>query len=209
MPLELPEERLLNLIKGKNKKKPEEKHLHHIPGASPSISRVATTALGKIRHSKVEALRVTNKYLLGLLFLTLCYSGYVFFFSVQDRMPVLQENHSKTVLGKEDKSSLKDLARPKMGDYAGYAPVFGSKQLFKTGENAPSEDVVQSASIAGKFNLVGIMPGANPQAIIEDRETGKTYYLYKGASFDGGVVQEIGNGRVVLDYKGEKINLVL
>lgn len=204
---ELPEERLLNLIKGKIKKKPEDKPLTPPVTASSGVAR-ATKVFGRIRHSRVEFLKTVNKYLGGILIAAALYSIYVFFFSSEPGAFFMEAGPETGSVASSQAASQTDL-QPQEGDYASYEAILGSKQLFHAGENDRAEEVIQSASIAGKFTLVGIMPGVNPQAIIEDKETGKTYYLYKGTSFDGGVVQEIGSGRVVLDCKGEKINLVL
>ena len=60
-----------------------------------------------------------------------------------------------------------------------------------------------------QVGLVGIVAGDNPQAIIEDKKAQKTYYLNKGQSFNGYVVEEILENKVVLDYEGKKISLFL
>ena len=209
MRAEIPEERLLNLIKNKNRKKPEEKSVAQPAGASFGFTRAVITFLQKIRTSRLGFLRVLNRCLAVLLVATVGYSVYVFFFAPEYGTVIFPETQEqKAAVGPAGKSG-DYFIRPKLGDHAAYSSVIGSRQIFKGGEEAPPPEVVQSANIAGRFTLVGIMPGENPQAIIEDKETGKTYYLYKGTSFDGGIVQEIGSGRVVLECKGEKINLVL
>jgi hypothetical protein len=94
-------------------------------------------------------------------------------------------------------------------DYSAYSQTIGSKKLFFSEIVSAVADVGQSSALSDRFSLVGIITGDNPQAVIEDKKAGKTYYLYKGASFDGTIVEDIGSGRVILDCKGERISLVL
>ena len=46
--------------------------------------------------------------------------------------------------------------------------------------------------------LVGILPGASPQAILENTKTQRTFYLSSGESSDGVQVEEIGGDSVTL-----------
>jgi len=61
--------------------------------------------------------------------------------------------------------------------------------------------------IKAKFNLIGIMTGDNNQAIIEDKTLQKTLFLYKGDKVGDCTVEDIKNNTVILDCKGEKIEL--
>ena len=55
--------------------------------------------------------------------------------------------------------------------------------------------------------LLGIITGDEDQAVIEDKSGEKSYFLYKGDSFKNFTVYDIKESRVILDYKGEKIEL--
>jgi len=206
---ELPEERLLNLIKGKNRGRSVERSMDlpaKIPNASaPDIMKV----LSKIMSSKSELLKTANRYLLAVLIAVFAYAAYAIFSPAWQVSPVVQETSGRTAAPIGGALPNGHLLRPKLGDYPAYAAVISSRSLFKT-ESAPAAPAVnQSASLLGKFNLVGIMPGDRSQAIIEDKQTMKTYYLFKGDSFDGAIVEDIGDGRVVLESGGERVNLVL
>lgn len=68
---------------------------------------------------------------------------------------------------------------------------------------------ISREEILGNLNLLGIITGDNNQAIVEDKTLKKTYFLYKGDSF-GELelkVYDIKDSLVILDYKGEKIEL--
>lgn len=66
---------------------------------------------------------------------------------------------------------------------------------------------VPKKEIAKDLNLLGIITGATDQAIIENSQTSKTFFLYKGDRFLGFTVYDIKESKVILDYKGEKVEL--
>jgi len=68
-----------------------------------------------------------------------------------------------------------------------------------------------SASLlASRLTLLGIIAGNPGQAIIEDSQTKKTYFVSPGQAVVGGaVVDQVQDKRVILDVQGEKIDLTL
>jgi type II secretory pathway component PulC len=59
-----------------------------------------------------------------------------------------------------------------------------------------------------KNNGVGIAWSNDPDAMIEDTKTHRTFFLKKGQTIDEEIkVQAIFKDRVVLSYKGEEIEL--
>jgi cell division protein FtsL len=82
------------------------------------------------------------------------------------------------------------------------------------GEMADDEDIdkvvkedVPKKDIAKDLTLLGIIEGEVNQAIIEDKEAKKTFFLYKGDTLGEFKIYDIKEGSVTLDYKGEKIEL--
>ena len=65
----------------------------------------------------------------------------------------------------------------------------------------PKEDLVKN------LNLLGIITGKENQAIVEDKKSKKTMFLYKGDSLGEFTVYDIKEKGIVLDYNGEKIEL--
>jgi len=64
--------------------------------------------------------------------------------------------------------------------------------------------------LASRLTLLGIIAGTPGQAIIEDSQTKKTYFVSPGqAVVDGAVVDQVLDSRVILDFQGEKIELTL
>lgn len=94
--------------------------------------------------------------------------------------------------------------------YEEYLAGIQGRQIF-------SASTVYSQSSAGgvsgelvkDINLVGIISGDNPQAIIEDKKAQKTYYLFRGQFAGEFQVDDIQEGKVILNYKGQKFELYL
>ena len=64
--------------------------------------------------------------------------------------------------------------------------------------------------LASRLTLMGIVSGNPAQAIIEDSQTQKTYFVTTGqAVVEGAVLEQVLDNRVVLDLGGEKIELTL
>ena len=73
--------------------------------------------------------------------------------------------------------------------------------------SAPSATAKQ---LADRLTLTGIIAGDQPQAIIEDAQTKKTFMVTPGQPvIDGAVLERVLDTRVVLDLNGEKIELTL
>ena len=88
---------------------------------------------------------------------------------------------------------------------SGAAEASGASEPGPT--RAPSE---RANELAGRLNLLGIMAGESPQAIIEDRQTQKSYFVSAGqVVVEGAVVRQILDNRVILDLQGEIIELSL
>ncbi len=64
--------------------------------------------------------------------------------------------------------------------------------------------------LASRLTLMGVMAGNPSQAIIEDSQTKKSYFVSPGQPVvDGAVVDQVLDNRVILDLEGEKIELTL
>ena len=59
------------------------------------------------------------------------------------------------------------------------------------------------------LNLLGIVSGDAPQAVIEDKKNQQTYYLTKGQFIDEMQVCDIQENKVILEYKGKHAELHL
>lgn len=59
------------------------------------------------------------------------------------------------------------------------------------------------------INLVGIITGDNPQAVIEDKKTNRTYYISKGQFIGDIRIQDIREGKIIIEYRGQQFELYL
>lgn len=88
-----------------------------------------------------------------------------------------------------------------------FAPVAVAVPSSQSSRTSPS---ASGKSLAARLTLTGIVAGNPAQAIIEDAETKKTYFVTVGQMVvDGAVLKQVLDNRVVLDLDGEKIELSL
>lgn len=207
MQMDSPEDRLLRLIKGKYKKKGDIRQAP--PGVrKPFLTGFIRNIFLKNKIFKPSFLKPINNILLAILIALSGYLAYTLLFSVEKDIDSLIEERSiepKRIVIKPEEKSLS----PQVADYSDYLKEMKGKKLFSPPPKKPGRVQPEGIDIAKRFSLVGIIAGVKPQAIIEDRETQKTHYLYQGQSFNGVTVREIGDGKAVLDYEGNEIMLVL
>ena len=64
--------------------------------------------------------------------------------------------------------------------------------------------------VASRLSLMGIVSGPPGEAVIEDSETKKTYFVMTGQTVvEGATLERVLDHRVILDLDGEKIELTL
>jgi len=59
------------------------------------------------------------------------------------------------------------------------------------------------------YRLVGVIPGDEPQAIVEDKKSGQTFFVRKGEMIDSIEVRDIGSGRITLGQGEDTVTLSL
>jgi type II secretory pathway component PulC len=94
-----------------------------------------------------------------------------------------------------------------------YLDAVNKRKLFggsaaKQAKIAGAEDV-NISQIASNFNLSGIIAGDTPKAIIEDKKAQKSYFLKEGESIGEVKLNKIGDGKVILEYRGAGFELAL
>jgi type II secretory pathway component PulC len=215
-----PEEKLLKLIRGEKKQKPQVAELPKagepsIPLSSkPNIKLSGVQLLQKMQAFQQQAqqkyIRAFNfKKAIFVVFILSCAYLivnliYPFFGLKGSYIPkIIPENNKEIVVAQSN--AIKPLNN--------YVEVAKNRQLF-TSEAALSGGSVQIATVAGPdlmkdLSLVGIIAGDNPQAVIEDRKTSKTYYVNKGQSIEQFKVEDVREGKIVLSHGGQTYELSL
>ena len=181
-----------------------------ISRADERISGILKSELFKSKVFEPAVLKIINRYMVAILGLIILY--FLIDLIVVRPYKDVQTLVSKPVAGQNEKplhAGADNTAIVK--DYSSYSNDMPGRTVFGPSRGGPaaSEDLLAAGGITDKVGLVGIITGDNPQAIIEDKKAQKTYYLNKGQSFDGYVVEEIADDKVILDCEGKKISLFL
>lgn len=222
-----PEEKLLALIKGGKKEVPspqppvagrEKGEADPDPRNGQSreakpdyISEIFKMYFSGNKLFDPDFLRPLNRYLLAAVVILFAYFAFDILFVRPYKNIEKTMSNISLAAARPMEQSKKELSI-RLKNYSYYSTRISGKKIFAaaSSEGTSGEGKVDIASdIANNIGLVGIIPGSNPQAIIEDKKNQKTYYLAKGQSFDGFTLDEIGEGKVVLEYNGRKIALFL
>lgn len=227
-----PEERLLRLIKGRSKKtKPEDSlppqnaRQNQIEVKEPDISPMPKTAPKPIKitaHSNYLFFEIILTVIIVLAAVLIIFSiitgekkseldaieMVVKDITVRENIEKPLEDPKETVTAEKVKEERKE--SDSFADYeklfstkAVFAPVSGSEKTFVKTAGPHLKELVSD------FRLVGIMPGEEPQAIIEEKKTGQTFFLQKGENIQGIEIMDILTGRVILGKGDETITLSL
>ncbi|MBU1726437.1 MAG: hypothetical protein KJ880_02265 [Candidatus Omnitrophica bacterium] len=205
-----PEEKLLRLIKGQNKKplpvKPDVE-----PALSPSQAKPSAHAqtIHLPKLPKSFTLKLNLKQTIILIFSASCLYLLISFIYP---LIALRTIKLPQIISKETSEGERpDIKTDSDTNLQAYINEIKNKKMFST---APA--VSKSSSVAGPnvdlikdISLVGIISGDNPQAIIEDKKSQKSFYLNKGQFFGDFQLEDISEGKVILNYKGERYELHL
>lgn len=195
-----PEEKLLRLIRGE-KKVPS-------PAAAPARSNAGP---GKRAAFKIQAPSFlirpdARKIIFILLAISCLYLAFSFIY------PLVALRKIKLPEAPKEKSAvLEAVPKAEQKPLEEYLKGVSGKQIFS---NLPSAGVAGpvsgvTADLVKDINLVGIIAGDNPQAIIEDKKSQKTYYLNKGQYIGEFQLEDIQEGKIILNYNGQKFELHL
>jgi hypothetical protein len=206
-----PEEKLLRLIRNEQKQRlPAEKQSMLQTGRIPPLPEPNVQT--KTGHTKIKPLHISLRlnpgkivgicffaslaYLTGSLIYPLINSPSINISDIQEQPGIVQ----KPVLRSNPIKPLEF-----------YQTGIKNEQMFHS--QAALETSTSMASVnhdlLKDINLVGVIAGDNPQAIIEDKKTEKTYYVSKGQLIGELIVEEILDGKIILNLKGQKFELYL
>lgn len=192
-----PEEKLLKLIRRKDKAEPSQDHAAASPKAQKS-SFNAGVMFG-----------VAGKMLiLGIVGLS-GYIGYEFFFTGQNMNLTLEKVQTPAFQEIADTTVLADI-KP----YTYYTDIIQTRDIFESplyGKNQKKGEEIQKVSslpeLTQNLKLVGIILDKNSVAVIEDVQGQKTFFLHKGEEIKNATVENIEEGKVTLLYGGKMVEL--
>ena len=84
---------------------------------------------------------------------------------------------------------------------------FVSEEKRKVAKKESKLFATEIAAVLKRYKLVGISWSDDPDAMIEDTKVKKTFFVKIGNIMDKVKVQAILKDKVVLEYRGEKIEL--
>ena len=208
-----PEEKLLRLIRGEKKQKDKPAAERIEPPKSPAeIPPVKLQGAGQMVGGKTGYFKVINSALVAVLVIIIVFFIFDIITSKLKPPSMIQGEHRQQQAAR---SAAEDINhRATSVPFSTYADV-GNRELFKPlkseiQDRATSQRTSESAQDKLKdLFLIGIIAGGKPQAVIEDRKIQKTYFLYKGQAVNQLTVEDILEDRVIFDFEGEKLELVL
>lgn len=183
-----PKEKLLKLNKKEKKHSPPKKASFDF-----SLKYLSLSAMPKI---------IFLAFLVSLLYL-----AFTFIY------PALYSRKNTLALDIESKEALKPKLKSnfKTKPLEYYLEAFKGRQIFSAAiaqeTNQPITKI--DSAVLQDISLVGIISGDNPQAIIEDKSSQKTYSLIKGQYLKDIQIQDIQGNKVIINYKGQKFELYL
>lgn len=216
-----PEKRLLDIIEGKAGK---------IAGPSPALLRNKYLSLESLRariaflkdsfipkrlkdKSIFEDIKMINVFLqcaIGVAIVSL-----FIFISIEikgsDKISLIVGKDAQANVISENRETI-SLLKPK--EY--YLRKFEVRDFFVMGDAKKKEvdfkeeklnQASQLAELTKNLKLVGISWSEQPDAIIENAELDKTYFVKKGYMIDDIKVYDVLKDRVILRYKGEEVEV--
>lgn len=193
-----PEEKLLRLIRGE--KKSEESR-----GGSKSVPQKELRI--KTISSERYSIEYGKKIFFGIFLISLAYLLMTLVFNFVPKKTILVSPPPKEIEIEEEK--IEQQVKP----FNFYLEAIDRKQIFSS-ESPEITKPAETGDLKGtelirELNLLGIISGDDPQAIIEDKKIHKTFFLRKGDFVGEFQVEEIGEGKVILNYQGQKFDLFL
>lgn len=199
-----PEEKLLRLIKGQKRPAADAAKKAPRPAAEPKPSIKNSLSFFSLGFLSFESLRkiIFAVFLASCIYLVISLV-YPLVGLKQVKLPSVP-----SVTPEAEETEAGGLEVKPLDFYL--EPVRG-RQIFSniSAPEAQGQAVAVDKDLVKDLNLIGIISGENPQAIIEDKKAQKTYYLNKGQSIGEFQLEDIQEGKIILNYRGQKFELYL
>ncbi|MDD2702654.1 MAG: hypothetical protein PHC33_01430 [Candidatus Omnitrophica bacterium] len=191
----LPEEKLLKLIRKDSKQQSG--------GDAAPVSRIKPVF---VFLSRVHAPVLSVRFAVMFLFVLSC----VYFLS-EVIYPFVGLQKINAAFDPPDNGDPGAPALPDLKPFQYYLDGIANRQVFKVSCAGNPESFVSTLGPESirDFSLVGIISGDNPQAIIQDNKTQKTYYLNKGQSIAEYTIEEVLSDKVILNAGGQRYEFFL
>ena len=175
----------------------------------PSLVRTLQDQLARLKSAIREPnLKVWNKVLAVLAILAFIYLTADFIFRRLDISQISKK------ISKAGARNFKEVPLPEARPFLYYLEMVQRRDIFSpvvlksNVENADSETKKALAALILDLKLVGISWGKDPEAMIEDKKTSKTYFLKTGDTINTLKVDTILKDKVIFNSGGEKMELM-
>jgi len=203
-----PEEKLLKLIRKKNTAAVQ----GEAPLATGGIS-TGTLSLVDGFGGSVRVFKTLDKFLIAIIVVLFGYLIYDLRFGKKEEITIsLEESISKPEVAV---AVINEPVEPPPFSY--YAEQIKDRDIFEseqtqriTTDQLPVkvQTVAPPPDLTTKLKIVGVVLDKDPEVIVEDLETQKTYFLHKGDRIREAVVSVIEEGKVIFEYNNQTIELV-
>jgi len=172
-----------------------------------SLKKITGHGIGRLKGGAKEPnLKVLNKLLLVASILLLGYSIVDFALT----RPNIKEAHKKSTHTREESGadSMVSEARP----FLHYLEMVQRRNIFSPialkEVEKPEVKEKQLQEMSSDLSLVGISLDEEPVAMIENKKEEKTYFLKEGDKIGEFEIENIQENKVILNFKGKKIELI-
>ncbi len=205
----LPEERLLRLLRGKAARPETDAAALPRPGVAVNAPAAAMTSAGMA--ARVQQLAWPRLVMTGLGSVLAIEMLVLLIQAVRPLpplpMPGATVAPAATPAGAEPLSVQIPSITESVSRSLFVAPTAPASGAASVSRAAPSGSAKQ---LAARLSLLGIIPGNPAQAIIEDSQTKKSYFVSTGQTVvEGAVLDQVLEAHVILDLQGEKVELTL
>ena len=201
-----PEEKLLRLIR-KDKKEIDAASKNipkNNPGRKTVISFSATSLIRKLPFFLAPKKIILAAFLAACLYLT---ANLIYPVTGFRKNNIPQITEGKNIEPTPEPSE--PIEEPKPFEF--YLGGIKERNIFANmgGQAASKPQSGVNMDLTKDISLVGIISGDDPQAVIEDKKSQKTYYLSKGQFIGEMQIEDIQEGKIIIKYRGENFELHL
>jgi hypothetical protein len=218
-----PEEKLLNLIKKGSvepkdalaeKTRPEGpprrggQAKQEEPAKEPAVApKVPITIPRKKRAKGIKTFSILNKIFVICIIGTIIYTVLSYLYAYKSKTQIPERVELKREEG------LLEGAPKAPPPLSHYTDILGRRQMFKlyeaprpTPTGPPKPKVTLQQLLAG-YTFVGIIFGEVPQAIVEEKRSGQSFYLTSGQFLGEIKIEKIERGKITVSYEEERLDI--
>jgi len=198
-----PEEKLLKLIRGQKKTGSPSDRPHLVNAQDPKASKNSLQGSSLLKYPPLLNI---NKIIITIFIFSCVYLVFTFLYPM-----FIPEKINLPKATEHESSGEKNVSIQEIKPFEFYSEGLKTRQLFTSPSGSEPEKTSEAVNsdLIKDLNLVGIMAGDTPQAVIEDKKAQKTYYVTKGQLINEFKVDEIREGKIILNYRGAKFELYL